>query len=254
MNLQVSGIYCIENIKNNKKYIGRSQNIRNRWYTHRSSLKRGDDSVLLQQAWNEFGEGNFKLWIIEECDKSQLYEKEIYYIEEFQTRNINYGYNFTKGGSGTNGLIHTDETKKKISESETGKIISNAIRLKMSTAGKNRKSSESTKSKISKSLMSNKRRLGTHQSEKYKSKLSVDLQGVKRKYDGTSKYVGVYLVKKKYWIARIVIKTNKIHIGTFATEIEAAMAYNEVALDFLGWKARLNTIFKEEIEKLWESE
>ena len=36
-----SGIYCIENIENNKKYIGQSKNINGRWYKHKNELKRG---------------------------------------------------------------------------------------------------------------------------------------------------------------------------------------------------------------------
>ena len=34
----ISGIYCIENKVNNKKYIGQSKNINDRWYKHKNEL------------------------------------------------------------------------------------------------------------------------------------------------------------------------------------------------------------------------
>ena len=42
----------------------------------------------------------------------------------------------------------------------------------------------------------------------------------------------------------------------FKYEMEAAMAWNEMALDLYGWKIkdRLNKITQEEIDKLWEEE
>ena len=35
---KISGIYCIENTKNHKKYIGQSIDIYQRWYAHKSKL------------------------------------------------------------------------------------------------------------------------------------------------------------------------------------------------------------------------
>lgn len=36
----ISGIYCIENNKNNKRYIDQSININNRWYKHKYELRK----------------------------------------------------------------------------------------------------------------------------------------------------------------------------------------------------------------------
>ena len=96
---KISGIYCIENITNNKKYIGQSVNIYDRWYKHKHSLRQGNhDNDFLQKSWNRHGEECFKFYILEECDKDSLDEKEKYYIELYNTLDENCGYNLKKGG------------------------------------------------------------------------------------------------------------------------------------------------------------
>ena len=50
----ISGIYCIENIITNKKYIGQSINIKDRWSKHKSELNhQTHDNDYLQKAWNK---------------------------------------------------------------------------------------------------------------------------------------------------------------------------------------------------------
>lgn len=93
------GIYCIENIITNKKYIGQSVNIKDRWYKHKNALcKNIHDNDYLQKAWNKYGEDNFKFYILEECNQSELDNREIYYINSYNTLNYNYGYNLKEGG------------------------------------------------------------------------------------------------------------------------------------------------------------
>lgn len=60
----------------------------------------------------------------------------------------------------------------------------------------------------------------------------------------TSRYKGVYLardqVRKSPWRAKIYVNRKKIHLGYFADEREAAMAYDEAALRLHGVFAVLN--------------
>ncbi len=60
----------------------------------------------------------------------------------------------------------------------------------------------------------------------------------------TSKFRGVHLcsVSKKKWIAEIYHNGKDINIGRFNTEIEAAKAYNEKAIELKGDKAKINII------------
>lgn len=91
-NLKISGIYCIINIKNSKKYIGSSKNIRQRLWSHRAELRHNKhENSHLQNAWNKYGEHNFDYYILEKCEESLLLEKEQLYIDT-----INPEYNMNK--------------------------------------------------------------------------------------------------------------------------------------------------------------
>lgn len=54
-----------------------------------------------------------------------------------------------------------------------------------------------------------------------------------KKENSTSKYIGVHLSSTKikgvtyqYWKAKIIIDGSRVHLGSFKTESEAAIAYN----------------------------
>lgn len=104
----ICGIYKIENIVNGKVYIGQSVNIYNRWQNHKTKLKLNKHyNTYLQNAWNKYGENNFNFEIVEICDESALSDKEIYYIDYFDS--FKNGYNLTTGGEGMGGYKHTED-------------------------------------------------------------------------------------------------------------------------------------------------
>lgn len=99
MGIYMCGIYCIENIINNRKYIGLSRDIYRRWVEHKSELRRGTHAnVYLQNAWNKYGENNFEFNIVELCDPFVICDRERYYIAKYHTLSHENGYNLTKGG------------------------------------------------------------------------------------------------------------------------------------------------------------
>lgn len=94
----ISGIYCIENIKNHKKYIGQSINIFRRFNSHKSELRKGThNNTHLQSAWNKYGEQSFRFYVIIEVESKELDFYERYYIDFFDT--YKNGYNRDMGGS-----------------------------------------------------------------------------------------------------------------------------------------------------------
>ena len=118
----ISGIYCFENIVNNKKYIGQAIDIDRRIKLHLSCLKHSKDPcVLLQRAWDKHGESNFKIYTIEYCDTEQLNEKEISYIRNLNSHYSTHGYNISWGGSlFTKDIPMSEEIKLKISKFKKG--------------------------------------------------------------------------------------------------------------------------------------
>jgi hypothetical protein len=66
---------------------------------------------------------------------------------------------------------------------------------------------------------------------------------------GISKYKGIYWHNRnKKWVAQIKSGNNRIHIGCFENEKDAARAYNEKAIELFGEFAYLNYITEEDDE------
>lgn len=112
-------IYKITNLINNKIYIGQSWNIKKRWHEHRNykTNKHLNSSIL------KYGLDNFSFKILQELNSEgeltqyRLNELEKFYIKRFESYNPDYGYNKTYGGEG---VIPTEETRIKISNSNKG--------------------------------------------------------------------------------------------------------------------------------------
>jgi group I intron endonuclease len=107
-----SGVYKILNTYNNKFYIGSAKNFKKRFYHHVSLLNKNKHSnSYLQNSWNKYGQGNFKIEIVEECDAEDRLKLEQYYIDSLLP-----SYNICKlaiGGCRSEDV--TKETRKKLS-------------------------------------------------------------------------------------------------------------------------------------------
>ena len=157
--LKIYGIiYKIENSINKKVYIGQTiqkfskrylgSGIEGVYKFHKTCKEKNRNyNKHLLKSIEKYGFENFKVY--EQYDvafsKTELDIKEKIYINLYNSTNEKYGYNHREGGS--NGKL-TEETKKKISESEKGKIVSYETKLKMSKSFKGRKLSEQTKEKM----------------------------------------------------------------------------------------------------------
>lgn len=223
-----SGVYCLT-FPNGKKYIGRSIDFKNRFKSYKNVNCKFQTRLL--RAINKYGWDNVRIEILLYAeDEENLNNAEKYFIKFYNS--IEDGYNLLTGGHhGT----PCEETRKRMSEAQIG-----------------RKHSEKTKQKMSRSSSARSEEISLHNKElwiKNKEKYSLAHQGIKHNYkDGrvSSKYIGIGFNKKsELWRATITYKSIEIHIGYFKNEIDAALAYNQKAIELHGDKAKLNIIQEE---------
>lgn len=152
------GVYMIKCLINGKVYIGKSNDVKRRWREHKSKLKRNNhENEKLQCDWNLYGEDNFEFKLIKNYNDEEIgIELEKKYINEYKSYDLNFGYNMTLGKSENGGEIPTEETKKKLKGHEV---------------------SEETKKKISESNTGNKNALGYKHTEESKKKISESHKG-----------------------------------------------------------------------------
>lgn len=78
----ISGIYFIRNLINNREYIGSSKNIYYRLEKHMSLLKHGKhQNPILQNSVIKHGIENFTCGLLEVCDTESLGSREEFYIQ-----------------------------------------------------------------------------------------------------------------------------------------------------------------------------
>lgn len=108
-------IYKITNIVNNKIYIG--QTIRS-LDERIEDYKRGKTNDHLKNAFNKYGFDNFKFEIINTATSiEELNNKEIDYINKYNSTDKNIGYNISIGGKNS---LASPETLEKMSKAHKG--------------------------------------------------------------------------------------------------------------------------------------
>lgn len=144
-------IYQITNLLNGMIYIGKHSTT-----TPYDMKYYWGSSDWLKSSIKIHGKKNFKREILFVFDiEEEAFQKEVEIVDEdFVSREDTY--NLKVGGQGSSGgknhfrygKHHTEETKRKISESHKGKVITEETRKKMSESQKGRARSEETKRKI----------------------------------------------------------------------------------------------------------
>ena len=124
---------------NEKIYIGQtSQRLRSRLSEHCCY----NDNTIKGKAVNKYK--SFKCEILYQGE--DLDNQEERYINIYKTLERNYGYNLESGGNLNKHLA--EETKRKISEANKGRIVSEETKRKIGESSKGRIHSEESKDKI----------------------------------------------------------------------------------------------------------
>lgn len=136
------GIYQINNLVNQKKYLGSTvadKGFYTRWHIHLSDLRLGKHhSIHLQRAWDKYGKDSFVFEVIEYITraanmtdqqwKTYVLSKEQYYLDTVlfahnkdQSLFHQLGYNICRVAGSSIGYQHTKKAKAKMSKAKMGK-------------------------------------------------------------------------------------------------------------------------------------
>ena len=157
----IGHIYCVTCLPTGKLYFGQTvMSIERRFGKHISKALR-NPQCKLHRAIRKYGVENFTveevMWVeapTKQALKAKLDFLEIHFIQKFDTRRN--GYNETDGGEGSLGIQLSNETKRKISEKNSGvnhycfgKHLNSETKKKISSKHKGKKLSEEHRRKLS---------------------------------------------------------------------------------------------------------
>lgn len=128
----ICGIYKITS-PTGKIYIGQGIDCYHRWMCDYKSIERCKEQRKLYNSLKKYGWEAHSFEIILECPKQDLNAWEEYYIKKYDTFNTSHGLNLQSGG----GVFEmSDETKKKMSESQKRIRLTEEAKKKLSAKRK----------------------------------------------------------------------------------------------------------------------
>jgi len=215
-------IYTIVNKVNNKIYVGQTiRNLEKRKSEYKKNYIRNNlYNKYLQNSFNKYGWDNFEFKIIDTASTlEELNQKEIYYIDKYNSRNRDIGYNIESGGRNA---IPDDDTLEKMSKSHLGIKQSNEwVRKRVAEKGSNEAK------KYGKEKTNEEKELLSKNSAKYWLGKERDIE-TKNKISQTKKLNGLS-EKTKDAICKKVISYNPLtleEIKEFDSTKEAGLFYN----------------------------
>lgn len=148
---KLCGVYAIICKPSGKLYIGSAVDIKRRWSWHRTALRRGKHhSVLLQRAWDKYGEGQFEFRVIEISQVGKHIAREQHWIDAVKSYVPKCGFNIARNARHpTVGKRLTAEHRAKIGAASLGRRRTEAEKAKISAAHKGRKHTDRARANMS---------------------------------------------------------------------------------------------------------
>lgn len=178
-----SGIYLIANLTTHRVYIGSAVDTYTRLCVHLSKLRSNTHhSAKLQNSWNKHGPGTFVCAVIEVvANPLHLANREQYWIDKLDS--AKGGYNVLPNARTTIGAKLSEDTKRKIGLSNSGRVRSPEHVARMSEVRIGARHSDQTKEKLR--IAST----GKRQSEEVKALLRAKATGRKQSPETIEKRV-----------------------------------------------------------------
>jgi len=106
-------IYALQNKINLKIYVGQTNNLKKRKREHKAKDRLKTKGTPIYRAIAKYGFENFEMIPIEEFESTiDVDEAEEFWIQFFETRKREFGYNLASGGRVNRGFKHTENFKK----------------------------------------------------------------------------------------------------------------------------------------------
>lgn len=192
-----AGIYKITCNVNGKLYIGKAVNLQKRLNVHKNCKTSTREKFHFHNAIIKYGWDSFTVEILEIFDNfdklkdnDYLLEKESYYINLYESTNVNKGYNKCKFSKDTTGIPLSDEHKEKIRQSKLGKPISEYTKQRLIESHLGIPRSEETKEKIRQA------HLGKPLSDEHRKRLSESHRGKKMSEENKKKLLEANIGRK----------------------------------------------------------
>jgi group I intron endonuclease len=118
-------IYAVQNLINNKLYIGQTNNLKARIKGHKHDAKIKKYNSVFHATIRKYGWKNFKIIEIEQWKTLEdTNDAEKFWIEFFRTNIVKfgeeYGYNLTEGGDGAPGRVPSDKAIESLRQRSIG--------------------------------------------------------------------------------------------------------------------------------------
>ncbi len=205
-----TGVYKLTHKESGKIYIGQSKHLKRRLNEHRrcekSDDKKGSQSVV-RRAIKKYGFDAFSFEIILYCQEGEYMNlMETKLIQSYDCL-VPKGYNVRDGG---NKVFMSEEGRKRVSKANSGRIVSEETRLKLSESGKehylNNPRSDEWNKKLSIALT------GKKKTDETKSKMSEHRKEfIKNNPDSCKNFLG------KQHSEETKQKMSQKHLGVFHT-------------------------------------